>query len=136
MSEDLNLSEEEWRKKLTPEQFHILREKGTEKPFTGMYWDAKDDGVYCCVACDAELFRSDQKFDAGCGWPSFFESIDDERITKTEDLSHGMKRTEILCARCGSHLGHVFKDGPDPTGLRYCVNSVSLNLKKKEEGKE
>ena len=136
MSEDLNLSEEEWRKKLTPEQFHILREKGTEKPFTGMYWDAKDDGVYCCVACDAELFRHDQKFDAGCGWPSFFESIDDERITKTEDLSHGMKRTEILCARCGSHLGHVFKDGPDPTGLRYCVNSVSLNLKKKEEGKE
>ena len=135
MSEEFKLSEEEWKKKLSPEQFHILREKGTEQPFTGIYWNTTDEGVYCCVACDAELFRSDQKFDAGCGWPSFFESIDDDRITRQEDLSHGMTRVEILCARCGSHLGHVFKDGPDPTGLRYCVNSVSLNLKKKEEEK-
>lgn len=139
MTEPRNVPEEEWRRRLTPEQYHVCREKGTEKPFTGAFWNCTDDGVYCCVACGAELFRSDQKYDAGCGWPSFFDALDPERITRVEDHSHDMHRIEILCSTCGSHLGHVFADGPEPTGERYCVNSLSLDLKRsqgKKDGEE
>lgn len=132
MSDHVNKSEEEWKKELTPEQYHILREKGTERPFTGKYWDTKEKGVYCCAACGAELFSSDQKFDSECGWPSFDAELGKgEKIIKKQDLSFGMMRTEIICAKCGGHLGHIFDDGPTTTGKRYCVNSASLNLIKK-----
>jgi peptide-methionine (R)-S-oxide reductase len=121
-------SEEEWRRRLTPEQYRVLREKGTERPGTGKYEHEKAAGTYRCAACGLALFRSDAKFDSGCGWPSFFEPLEGARLTETRDTSHGMVRTEITCSRCGSHLGHVFDDGPPPTGLRYCINSVSLDL--------
>lgn len=123
-------SEEEWKKILSPEQYHVLREKGTERPFTGKYYLHNEKGIYYCAACGEELFTSDTKFDAGCGWPSFFEAIDSSKITYTRDTSHGMIRTEITCSKCGGHLGHVFDDGPNPTGLRYCVNSASIEFKK------
>lgn len=123
-------SEQEWKETLTPEQYHILREKGTERAFTGKYWNLKDDGTYLCAGCGAELFTSDTKFESGCGWPSFFEALDKNKIVETEDSSHGMHRTEVTCANCGGHLGHVFPDGPRPTGLRYCINSASLDFKK------
>ncbi|MDW8208640.1 MAG: peptide-methionine (R)-S-oxide reductase MsrB [Chloroherpetonaceae bacterium] len=126
-------SEEEWRQILTPEQYHILRERGTERAFTGKYWNHKEDGTYTCAGCDQVLFTSDTKFDSGCGWPSFWDAIDPEKIIKRDDFSHGMHRIEVLCSRCGGHLGHVFNDGPQPTGLRYCINSASLNFKKKAE---
>lgn len=125
-------SEEEWRKILTPEQYYILRQKGTERPFSGKFYKHKDKGVYVCAACGYELFSSEQKFDSGCGWPSFFDEISKGRIKYGTDTSHGMLRTEIMCARCDGHLGHVFDDGPAPTGLRYCVNSVSIDFKKAE----
>ena len=128
-TKDENLSEEEWRAKLTPEQFQICRLKGTEPAFSGEYWNCHEDGVYRCVCCDAELFRSDDKFDSGSGWPSFTRAAEEGRIATHEDLSHGMRRIEITCQSCGSHLGHVFDDGPMPTGQRYCVNSASLKLK-------
>jgi peptide-methionine (R)-S-oxide reductase len=118
-------TEAEWRKVLTPEQFHILREAGTERPFTGAYWNSHDKAVYHCAACDYPLFRSDDKFESGTGWPSFFEAIPGHVETRVDE-SYGMSRTEVRCARCGSHLGHVFDDGPKPTGLRYCINSAAL----------
>ena len=121
-------TEEEWRKQLTPEQYYVTRQKGTERAFTGMYWDCHEEGIYRCQCCKTELFRSNQKFDSGCGWPSFYDAIDEDRITQTIDLSHGMRRIEVTCSKCDAHLGHIFDDGPAPTGLRYCINSVSIDL--------
>lgn len=130
---EVNRSEDEWRQILTPQQFHILREKGTDRPFIGKYYRTTDAGVYECAACGNELFTSDMKFDSDCGWPSFDKAIEGGKIKTAQDLSYGMVRTEILCARCGGHLGHLFEDGPTETGLRYCVNSTSLNFVKEEE---
>ena len=126
--EKVEKPEEAWRRELSPEEFRVLREKGTERAFTGKYWDHHEVGTYACRACGLELFRSDAKFDSGCGWPSFFEPLAGARLTETRDASLGMVRTEITCSRCGSHLGHVFPDGPPPTGLRYCINSVSIQF--------
>jgi peptide-methionine (R)-S-oxide reductase len=123
-----DITDEEWRSRLTPEQYAVLRAKGTERPFTGRYVHTKDDGVYRCAACGNELFRSDTKFESGTGWPSFTEPADRENVELHDDTSHGMVRTEVTCKRCGSHLGHVFPDGPGPTGDRYCINSCSLEL--------
>jgi peptide-methionine (R)-S-oxide reductase len=130
MAERVQLSEEEWRERLTPEQYQILREKGTERPFTGTLVDTEEPGVYRCAGCGAELFRSEAKFHSGSGWPSFVEPASLESVTTEEDRSHGMVRTEVLCASCGGHLGHVFPDGPAPTGLRYCINSCALDLER------
>jgi peptide-methionine (R)-S-oxide reductase len=121
-------TEQEWRETLTPEQYEVLREKATERPFTGKYVHSKQDGIYRCAACGAELFSSDTKFDSGSGWPSFTEPVNRANVDLHEDRSYGMRRTEVTCKSCGSHLGHVFDDGPGPTGQRYCINSVSLNL--------
>ena len=128
MEEKVRKSEAAWRTEHTPEQYRVLREKGTERAFTGAYWDNHEAGVYRCAGCGNELFQSGDKFDSGCGWPSFTQPKEETRVRAERDLSHGMVRTEILCARCDGHLGHVFDDGPEPTGLRYCINSASLRL--------
>ncbi|MDQ0248579.1 peptide-methionine (R)-S-oxide reductase [Sphingomonas kyeonggiensis] len=127
--EHLNLSESEWRKRLNPEQFHVLREAGTEPAFSGRFTDNKADGLYLCAGCKLELFDSADKFDSGSGWPSFTRPIDPENVTEHADVSHGMRRVELRCARCDGHQGHVFPDGPPPTGLRYCINSASLDFR-------
>ena len=128
MSEKITKTEDHWKEELSPEEYEVCRQKGTERAFTGMYWDCKDKGVYKCRGCGVELFSSETKFDSGTGWPSFFKPEDDERIEYIEDRSFGMVIVEVNCKRCGSHLGHVFDDGPNPTKLRYCINSVSLRL--------
>ncbi|MFN8286322.1 MAG: peptide-methionine (R)-S-oxide reductase MsrB [Chitinophagales bacterium] len=129
-SNKLVKTEKEWQESLTPEQYYVLRQKGTESPFTGKYYLNKEKGVYVCAACGNELFTSDMKFDSHCGWPSFDREIAGGKIKTQVDSSHGMIRTEIMCAKCGSHLGHIFDDGPTETGMRYCVNSISLDFKK------
>lgn len=128
MVEKIKKTEEEWKRELTPEQYHVLREKGTERAFTGEYAHTKDAGTYKCAACGQELFSSDTKFESGSGWPSFYQPMDKGSVESHEDNAYGMRRTEVVCSRCESHLGHVFPDGPRPTGLRYCINSASLKL--------
>lgn len=135
MSKKIVRSDEEWRQLLTPEQFIITRQKGTERPYTGEYYHFKGTGTYRCVACGQELFDSETKYESGSGWPSFWAPLSEDKVEMEQDLSHGMVRQEIQCSRCGAHLGHVFEDGPRPTGLRYCVNSLSLRFEA-EEGEE
>jgi peptide-methionine (R)-S-oxide reductase len=130
--ENVKKSDQEWRAELSPEEYHVLREQGTERAFTGDYWDNKDDGVYRCKGCGQELFSSDTKFDSGTGWPSFFDPMDSDVVETRPDNSLFMRRTEVVCKRCGGHLGHVFEDGPNPTGLRYCINSCSLDFAPQE----
>ena len=130
MTYKISKPDEEWKKILTSEQFDVCRKKGTERAFTGIYWDTKDSGTYKCSCCGTELFSSDTKFESGTGWPSFFKPLDEENIEFVEDSSFGMKRVEVNCKNCGAHLGHVFDDGPNPTNMRYCINSVSLDLDK------
>lgn len=132
MSQKIEKSDAEWREELSPDQYAVLRNQATEPPFTGKYVHAKDDGTYHCAGCGAELFSSDTKFESGTGWPSFYEPAVAESVEARQDNSHGMMRTEVVCARCGGHLGHLFDDGPNPTGLRYCINSCALDLEKRE----
>ena len=131
--DDKPKTNEDWQERLTPEQYHVTREKGTERAFTGKYWDLHDDGTFRCVCCGEPLFDSNTKFDSGTGWPSFFQPIEESAVKTEEDRTHGMRRVEVMCNKCGAHLGHVFPDGPNPTGLRYCINSASLDFDKNDK---
>jgi peptide-methionine (R)-S-oxide reductase len=130
---EIDKSDDDWKKELTPEQYRIMREKGTERAFTGAYVDNHEKGMYRCAACHEPLFDSDTKYDSGSGWPSFFKPLAPNAVETEEDRTHGMRRTEVMCRKCGAHLGHVFEDGPKPTGLRYCINSASLDFEKKDK---
>ncbi|NKE69473.1 peptide-methionine (R)-S-oxide reductase MsrB [Candidatus Manganitrophus noduliformans] len=136
MKKKVTKSEEEWKKELTPEQYEVTRKKGTEQAFTGEYYNSKEPGIYRCVACGNELFSSKTKYESGSGWPSFWEPISAEGIRTEEDFSHGMRRVEVLCASCESHLGHLFPDGPRPTGMRFCINSAALKLERERQEEE
>jgi len=133
MNKKVEKSDDQWKSELTPDQYQVCRNKGTERPFTGEYYKTKAPGIYKCVACGNELFDSDTKFDSGTGWPSFYQPVSGESVETEDDNSHGMRRTEVMCNACGAHLGHLFPDGPRPTGLRYCINSVALKLEDKKE---